>query len=62
MAESFHSGHFSERVMAIMPLPVPRSNTFIFLLVSNVLSAMSINSSVSGLGIRVAGETIKSRS
>ena len=45
-----------------MPLPVPRSNTFIFLLVSNVLSAMSINSYVSGLGIRVAGDTIKSRS
>ena len=45
-----------------MPLPVPRSSTLIFLYVSNVSSAMSINSSVSGLGIKVAGETIKSRS
>ena len=55
-------GNFSERVMAIMPLPVPRSNALIFLFVSNVSSAISINSSVSGLGIRVAGETTKSRS
>ena len=46
--------------MAIIPLPVPKSNAFIFFSESRFSSAMSINNSVSGLGISVDWETRKS--
>ena len=58
-ADISHLGHFSESVMAIIPHPVPRSSTFILLSESSLFRTISIRSSVSGLGIRVDGDTIK---
>ena len=56
-----HEGHLSAKVIAITPLPVPKSITSINWFGLNKSIAISISSSVSGLGIKVAGDTLKSR-
>ena len=52
-----HPGHLSAKVIAIIPLPVPKSIASITWFGLNKSIAISISSSVSGLGIKVSEET-----
>ena len=56
-----HEGHRSAKVMAITPLSVPKSKTSINWFGLNKSIAISISNSVSGLGTKVAEETLKSK-